>query len=246
VPDDEGRQEPPHGASPAADGPPAPPDPPNLSPWSSPAPDAGPSAETAPYGTPPGPPDGPPPAEGSPYAAPADQPYGPPPGQGSPYAAPADQPYGPPPGASYGPPPGQVAGPGYGPPPPYGAPPAYGPPPGYGPAGYGYGGPRTSSNATVVLACGIGSLFLLFTCGLGFIPAIVALVRAGAARREILASEGRLTGLGMVQAGRITAWITIGLTILAIIAVVALVVLGVAFDSGSGGFSDGGFSATAR
>jgi hypothetical protein len=93
-----------------------------------------------------------------------------------------------------------------------------------------------------VLVCGIASVVLLFTCGLGFIPAIVALVKAGPARREILASQGQLSGLGMVTAGRITSWCTIGLTILGIIAIVLLITLGVAFDSSG----DGGFSASAR
>jgi hypothetical protein len=94
-----------------------------------------------------------------------------------------------------------------------------------------------------VLVCGIASIVLFFTCGLGFIPAIVALVKAGSARREILASQGQLTGLGMVTAGRITSWCTIGLTILGIIVIVLLLTLGIAFDSSSG---DGGFSASAH
>jgi hypothetical protein len=47
----------------------------------------------------------------------------------------------------------------------------------------------------------------------------------------------------MVTAGRITAWCTIGLTILAILAIVLLITLGVAFDSTPG---DDGFSALGR
>jgi hypothetical protein len=89
--------------------------------------------------------------------------------------------------------------------------------------------------------CGIASLVLLFTC-LGFVPAIVALVKAGPAQREILGSNGRLTGSGMVTAGRITAWITIALTVLAIIGIVLLVSLRVPInqDFGNDGFSAGG------
>lgn len=232
MPEDEGRQDAPHGASPAPDGPP--PEPPNLSPWSSPAADAPPAPGSGdPFATEPLRSSSLPPDAGS------DQPYGPPPPApyGSPYGSPA---------SPYGPPQGQGGAPGYGPPP-YGAPPgpptAYGP--GYGAAGYGYGGPRTSSNATVVLVCGIASIVLLFTCGLGFIPAIVALVRAPAARREIIASNGQLSGLGMVTAGRITAWTAIGLTILGILGIVLLITIGNMFDS-STDFGNDGFSASAR
>jgi hypothetical protein len=83
--------------------------------------------------------------------------------------------------------------------------------------------------------CGIASL--LVPC-LGLVPAIVALVRAGGARREIIASGGRLTGLGMVTAGRITAWIGVALTIVAI----ALIVLGLVLAGQStGDFGDDGF-----
>jgi hypothetical protein len=90
-----------------------------------------------------------------------------------------------------------------------------------------------------VLVCGIASL--IFPC-IGLVPAIVALVRAGDARREILASEGRLTGLGMVTAGRITAWVGIALTLLAIALVVLLVAFAVPVSTG---FGDDGFSARA-
>jgi hypothetical protein len=87
--------------------------------------------------------------------------------------------------------------------------------------------------------CGIASL--LVPC-IGLVPAIVALVRAGSARREILASNGQLTGLGMVTAGRITAWIGVVLTLLAI----ALIVLAVLFSVPvNNNFGDDGFSASA-
>ena len=112
------------------------------------------------------------------------------------------------------------------------------PPPGYGqqqygppaPTGYGAPGPTTSGRATAVLICGISSLLLLLA-GVGFIPAVVALVLAGGAKREILESNGRLTGLDFVKAGRICSWITIALSVLAVIVVVIFVVL---LASGSG------------
>jgi hypothetical protein len=221
----------PHGATPA--------DSARDDPWSSPSPDApsSPDRPAAPLGSdaPHGAPD--------PYVAPT-APFGPPPSQGAPgqggpgHGGPPQ--YGPPPGQGG---PGQYAPP---PPPPYGPPPGQGGPPVYGapsygqPSGYGYGGPSTSNAATVVLVCGIGSLVLLFTCGLGFIPAIVALVKAPSAQSEILSSQGRLTGLGMVTAGKITAWCTIGLTVLFLIGLVLLITIGGLF---SGDFSNDGFSA---
>ncbi len=118
--------------------------------------------------------------------------------------------------------------PGYAPPPGYAAPPPgyYGPPP-------GYYGPTTSGRATAVLICGIASLVLLFSC-IGFIPAIVALVLARGAQREIEESGGRLVGLSQLRAGRICSWITIAITALAIVGLVVFIIIGVAtggFDS---------------
>lgn len=139
-------------------------------------------------------------------------------------------------------------------------PPAYGqpaPPPGYGqptpppgggpPPPYGYGqqqqpawgaqpysgGPQTSGKATTVLVLGIASLVLMVTCGLGFIAAIIALVMANGARREIRESGGRLTGEGQIKAGVIMSWITIGLTTLGLVALIALIAVGVSTDSSS-------------
>ena len=54
-----------------------------------------------------------------------------------------------------------------------------------------------------MLICGIASIVLAFGCGVGFIPGIVAVVLAGGAQREIEDSGGRLTGAGLVKAGRI-------------------------------------------
>ena len=228
MPDDEGRQqgweeeqnergEPtaPHGASPAPDAPST------GDPWSSPSgqsPDAPPDGSYPPPDAPAG---GPDPFAGPPAA------YGPP-GEG----------YGQPP--QYGPPPGQAPPPAYGQPPAYGPPAAYGPPPAYGPApaaGYGYAGPRTSTSATVVLVCGIASLFV--PC-IGLIPAIFALAKAGSARREILSSNGRLTGLGMITAGKITAWLCVGLTLLAIAGLIIAIAVGSTVDQD---FNNGDFSA---
>jgi hypothetical protein len=147
----------------------------------------------------------------------------PPPAPASPYDAPSpwsDQP---------SPAENQPAQPPYGQQP-YGAPPAYGqygtPPQRYGAA------PTTSGKATAVLVLGIASLVMLFMCGLGLVTAIIALVMAPGAKREINESAGRLTGLGMVQAGVVCSWITLGLLVLFVAVMVFVMVVGGTFGSG--------------
>jgi hypothetical protein len=95
--------------------------------------------------------------------------------------------------------------------------------------------PQTAGRATTVLVLGIVSLVMMFTCGLGFVTAIIALVMAPGAKREIAESGGRLTGESQVRTGSILSWVTLGLTALAVI--VFAVVLGFAIsvsDSSSG------------
>jgi hypothetical protein len=129
-------------------------------------------------------------------------------------------------------------------------PPAYGQQPtwpssnyGYGPAPHGYGPPpaagslplpqgfqvppQTDGTAIAVLVLAICS-FVVFPV----VPAIVALVLAPSAERDIAAAGGRLTGEGLVRAGRVVAWIHLALCAVAVVGVIAL--LGV--------FSTAGFS----
>lgn len=80
---------------------------------------------------------------------------------------------------------------------------------------------RTSGRAVAVMVLGIAGLVLTCGYGVGVVAAIVALVLAPGAKREIAASHGQLTGLGMIKAGVICAWVTVGLTL----AGVALLVL---------------------
>ena len=146
------------------------------------------------------------------------------------------------------------AAPSYGQPPsPYGEQPPYGqqpppppPPPPYGqtapqygypvPSGsYGaqpYYGPKTSGKATTVLVLGILSLVLAFGC-IGFVLAIVALVMAPGAAKEIRDSGGQLTGEGQLKAGKIMSWISIGLTALGIVAFIVVIIVTVASDTSS-------------
>ena len=112
-------------------------------------------------------------------------------------------------------------------------PPAYppsqgnGPQSGYGQPGYGqpgYGQPgygraqETASRAIVVLVCAIASFVVV-----PFIPAVVALALAGGAQQQIAQSGGRLTGDGLVRAGRILAWINVGLTALVVVGIIGLI-----------------------
>lgn len=93
-------------------------------------------------------------------------------------------------------------------------PPAYQPPapaPVYAPA------PPTSSNAIIAFVLSIVSWAI---CPI--IPAIVALVLASSAQKEIAAGQGRVQGQGLVTAAKIISWINIGLW-------AAIAVLGVFF-----------------
>jgi hypothetical protein len=74
------------------------------------------------------------------------------------------------------------------------------PPPAYGPT------PQTSNNAVAALVLSITSWVF---CPV--IPAIIALVFASKADKEIAASNGWVTGGGMVTASKIVSWINIGL-----------------------------------
>jgi len=131
--------------------------------------------------------------------------------------------------APWAPPPGQGSGPPE-------APPAA-PYQGY-PAQYGYAAAPARPNAGSAVAVGvlgIGSLVVLFTCLIGFIPAIIALVLAPGAQREIEQSGGRLGGEGLIQAGKICSWITLGLTaLLLVVAIVAIVAVVVSVETGAG------------
>ena len=119
----------------------------------------------------------------------------------------------------------------WGQPAPYGQQPQgpYGP---YGP--YGAAPVTTSSRSTTVLVLGIVSLVMLFTCGLGFVTAVIALVMAPGARREIAESGGRLTGESQVRTGTILSWVTLGLTALAVVLLAVVIGVAISVDDGAG------------
>jgi len=150
-----------------------------------------------------------------------------------PFQAPPGYPhagYAPPPGylpAGYGVPSYPVPG-GYTPAPGYGAyPPAY--PPGYP---QGYGPASTSSSAIVALILAVTSWLV---CPI--VPAIVALVFAARADREVRGSGGTIQGGGLSMAAKIISWINIGLfaaiLLMAVVFFVVAVAIG-ALDAASG------------
>lgn len=87
-------------------------------------------------------------------------------------------------------------------------------------------GPKTSSNSIIALVLAIASWVV---CPI--VPAIVALVFASMAAKEIDASGDRLQGRGLVTASRIVSWINIGFTV-AVIVITAFVLVIVAIAGG--------------
>jgi hypothetical protein len=125
--------------------------------------------------------------------------------------------------------PGDPSQPPQPPQPPYSQPGQYQQP--YG-AGYGQAQPAatatTSNDAIVALVL---ALCAWFVCPL--VLAVIALVFAGKAKRTIEASNGWVTGDGMVTAARVIAWINIGLTLVALAFVVVVLIAAAVSSSGS-------------
>ncbi len=89
-----------------------------------------------------------------------------------------------------------------------------------------------------MLVLGIASLVLFCCLGAGVIPAIVALVLAPGAKREIVASDGALTGLSQIKAGQIMSVIAL------VLAVLLAVLLGIGIASGAFNTTNSDFSGT--
>jgi hypothetical protein len=138
-----------------------------------------------------------------------DDPYAPPPGYGG-----APNPYAPPPGFG-------------GQPEPYVPPPGYGPPPQqWQQYGYGPGGQRTNTKAALALGLAISAYLPIVP----FVGAIVALFLVGPAKREIYASGGRETGLGLCTAAKVVAIVHLAFIALVVLALVALVAVPFSFS----------------
>lgn len=84
--------------------------------------------------------------------------------------------------------------------------------------------PQTSGNAIIALVLSIASWIV---CPI--VLAIVALVFASKADREIAAAPSQLTGGGLTTAAKIVAWVNIGIAAaLVLIGIAALVVIAIA------------------
>lgn len=92
---------------------------------------------------------------------------------------------------------------------------------GYSTPAYGAGwyppAQRTSTQSIVVLILGVASLTVVWG-----IAGIVALFLAPGAKREIADSHGALGGSGLVKAGVICSWVSLALTLLAVLLFAAL------------------------
>lgn len=82
--------------------------------------------------------------------------------------------------------------------------------------------PQVSNRAIAVIALAISSFLL---CPV--LPAIVALFMAPGANREIDASNGWLTGRGLVTGGKVLSWVNIALTVGVAFIVIAVLAIGV-------------------
>jgi putative exporter of polyketide antibiotics len=93
---------------------------------------------------------------------------------------------------------------------------SYTPPPPPPPGAGGYAAPQTNQKALWSMILGI----LGIVC-CGIFAGIPALILGNSAKKEIAASGGAQTGDGMAKAGVILGWISIALSILGIIFVIA-------------------------
>jgi hypothetical protein len=109
-----------------------------------------------------------------------------------------------------------------------GQPQGYGPPP-QGGQGAAHGWPaetRTETKAMVALGLAIAA----YTPTIPFIGAIAALVLARMARRDILASGGRLTGLSLCTWAVVLAWLHLLLVVLLVVLLGGLLLLPFSFS----------------
>jgi hypothetical protein len=86
---------------------------------------------------------------------------------------------------------------------------------------------RTSGQSIAVLVLGVASLTVFWG-----VAGVVALFLAPGAKREIAASNGMLSGRGMIRAGVICSWVSIAIT--AIVLIGLSILFGIMFFGGDG------------
>jgi hypothetical protein len=91
--------------------------------------------------------------------------------------------------------------------------------------------PQTSGLAVAALVMGIGGLTLIPLVG-----SILALIFGYMARKDIRQRPDEVTGDGLALAGIVMGWISIGLSVLAIVVFGGLAVCGVCGAFGAGGY----------
>ena len=108
----------------------------------------------------------------------------------------------------------------------------YGPPPGQHGSGYGPPHPAGPTSlepkAWIALLCAV----LAYTPTVPFLGAIAALILARSARRDILASGGRLTGLSLCTWAVVLSWVHLVFVALLVLLVVVLLAVGIALPFG--------------
>jgi hypothetical protein len=160
------------------------------------------------------------------------------PAQPPPQAPPPAYGYTPPPPPGYGyPPPPPSPGQAYQPPPGYGQPPAYPPPPGYAyPPPWGYPQQQVPDNGQAIagFVLSLVSLgLLIISAGLSTIVsigcAIGGIICSRNGKRKVEAGETPKHG-GLAQAGFIIGWVALGLSILATLAWILVIVVAATTD----------------
>jgi hypothetical protein len=104
----------------------------------------------------------------------------------------------------------------------------------YGGAGF-QARPANNSLAVASMICGIAGIVLVWFCGLGVPPAIVALITGFLGRSQINESGGVQGGSGMALAGIITGAAAIAVALLFLVLQLVFGTVGAILSSGSGG-----------
>lgn len=95
-----------------------------------------------------------------------------------------------------------------------------------------YAPPAKSTNnlALASMICGIAGLVLMWFCGIGFLPAVAAVVLGFVGRSQINQAGGTSGGAGLAMTGIITGCVAIGLSVLFLVFWIGFGILGSVFN----------------